>query len=509
MRRVGRSPEWGLPAVASAAAAAGVVSLWWGLFAMAAAFLAGWRLGRARAAVAVFAGLVAVGVLAALVVPEWIALGTKFVVLVVCTAMGPWLLGRFLRLSRELVRAGWERAEHLEREQRWVAEQARLRERARIARDMHDALGHDLSLIALRAGALKLAPGLAAPHREAAQEIRAGAAAAVERLGEVIGVLRDEPDEADGTDGTDGFDTAGSGPADADVPQLVAEAGAAGLDVRLRVTGEPDGLLPRAVEHAAYRVVQEALTNAAKYAPRARVDVGLAYGPDGVRVRVANEPTNEPSGERGRGPSGEPSGDPGGGRGRTGGRGLLGLAERARLTGGTCTHGPTPDGGFEVVARLPCSRPAAHPVTQAAGGHPAHPARPVAVETRALHRARRRRVGRTLAAVLLVPLATAVVLTVVLRGWLLYETGRSVLDPVGYASLRVGQERAAVEHVLPDRRLPRRGPVGPVGPGEGEGEGLVCEYYAIAAELFVDRSGDAYRLCFRDGRLVSKDMLVG
>ncbi|MFF2437284.1 histidine kinase [Streptomyces sp. NPDC058107] len=79
--------------------------------------------------------------------------------------MLPWFVGRFWRQYQELIRAGWERAEHLEREQRLVAEQARLLERARIAQDMHDVLGHDLSLIALSAGALKLAPGRALRDR--------------------------------------------------------------------------------------------------------------------------------------------------------------------------------------------------------------------------------------------------------------------------------------------------------------------------------------------------------
>lgn len=180
-----------LPVVAAVCIGLGVTSLWWALPAIGVSFLAGLRMERVRPAAVVFGVLVAAGVLVVGSVPSWIVLGLRFVALAVSTGMGPWLLGRFWRQSQELVRAGWERAERLERERQLVAEQARLRERARIAQDMHDALGHDLSLIALRAGALKLAPGLAPPHREAVQEIRAGAAAAVDRLGEVIGILRD------------------------------------------------------------------------------------------------------------------------------------------------------------------------------------------------------------------------------------------------------------------------------------------------------------------------------
>ncbi|WP_316528456.1 sensor histidine kinase [Kitasatospora brasiliensis] len=462
-----------LPVVASVCVGLGVTSLWWVLPAVGLSFLAGLRTERVRPAAVVFAVLVAAGVLVIGSVPSWIVLGLRFVVLAVSTGMGPWLLGRFWRQSQELVRAGWERAERLEREQRLVAEQARLRERARIAQDMHDALGHDLSLIALRAGALKLAPGLAPPHREAVQEIRVGAAAAVERLGEVIGVLRDGD-----SDGGDALTV--KGPADSDLPHLVAEASAAGLDVRSEITGEPDGL-PRATEHAAYRVVQEALTNAAKHAPRAAVTVEVAYSADGVRLRVANGPAPAaPSPVVGVG----------------GGRGLVGLAERVRLAGGTFAHGAGPDGGFEVVAELP-RRPAG-PVPPG----PAVPPSPV----RELRRARRR-VGRTLAAVVLVPLATAVLLTVALRVWTFHVVGLSVLDPEVYATLEVGQDQASVERLLPGHRLPYRPPSGPSTPATPLGEGVSCVHYAITAQLFVDRAGDAYRLCFRDSRLVSRDVL--
>ncbi|WP_224282834.1 sensor histidine kinase, partial [Streptomyces sp. LS1784] len=347
-----------LPVVASVCIGFGVTSLWWALPAIGFSFLAGLRVERVRPAAVVFAVLVAAGVLVIGSVPSWIVLGLRFVALAVSTGMGPWLLGRFWRQSQELVRAGWERAERLEREQQLVAEQARLRERARIAQDMHDALGHDLSLIALRAGALKLAPDLARPHREAVQEIRAGAATAIDRLGEVIGILRDGDEGVGGT-------PAAHGPADSDVPHLVAEAAAAGLDVRSEITGEPDGL-PRASEHAAYRVVQEALTNAAKHAPGAPVVVEVAYSADGARVRVANGPAPAPvfapaSAVPGTGPSVSAStprsATP------TGGRGLVGLTERVRLAGGAFTHRARPDGGFEVVADLP--RRAAGPVPAA------------------------------------------------------------------------------------------------------------------------------------------------
>ncbi|MFE2728026.1 sensor histidine kinase [Kitasatospora sp. NPDC059327] len=465
-----------LLAGAAVATGASTVVIWWALPAIGAAFLAGWRTDRVRWALAALTVVVTGGVAAALAVPAWMVPGTSFLSLVVCAGMAPWMAGRFWRQSQELVRAGWERAERLEREQRLVAEQARLRERARIAQDMHDALGHDLSLLALRAGALKLAPGLAPPHREAAQEIRKGAGAAVERLAEVIGILRDEADEAD---------QAVRGPADAGVAHLVEAAAAAGLDVRLTVTGAVEGL-PRSAEHAAYRVTQEALTNAAKHAPRAPVTVRVAHSPDGARVEVVNGPSPV-------GPSCAAAGA---------GRGLIGLAERVRLAGGTLRHGPRGDGGdggdgggFEVVAFLPRSSSA---VATAPG--------PVAVSpARELSRARRR-VGRMMAATVLVPLVTVLALTGVLRGWAIYSAGRAVLDPADYASLRIGQDRATVQPILPSHQFPYHPSVGNPPP---RGEGVTCEYYAITAAPFNDdRSGDAYRLCFREGVLVALDALV-
>ncbi|MFJ9949324.1 hypothetical protein [Kitasatospora sp. NPDC091207] len=227
-------------------------------------------------------------------------------------------------------------------------------------------------------------------------------------------------------------------------------------------------------------MTQEALTNAAKHAPHAPVTVRVAHSPEGARVEVVNGPS----------PVGPPVAPVGAGRG------LIGLAERVRLAGGTLRHGPRGDGGgFEVVAFLPRSSSTA---VAAPGPVPVSPARE-------LSRARRR-VGRMMAATVLVPLVTVLVLTAVLRGWVIYSAGRAVLDPADYASLRVGQDRATAQPFLPAHQFPYHPSVGNPPP---RGEGVTCEYYAITAAPFNDdRSGDAYRLCFREGVLVSLDALV-
>ncbi|MFE6647223.1 sensor histidine kinase [Nocardioides sp. NPDC057772] len=221
----------------------------------------------------------------------------------------PWLSGRYLR----------QVAHHHSTE----IEQAQLTERARIAQEMHDSLGHELSLIALRAGALEVAPGLSATHQKAAGDIRAAAAGATERLGEIVGVLRPATEEAPLT------------PAATGIGGLVERARESGMDVRL-VGSLDEGAAP-VRDAAAHRIVQEALTNAARHAPGSSVTVSVEERePVGVRLSVSNGRATLPPRA-----------------GATTGLGLAGLEEAARAAGGTLRHGPVPGGGFEVVADLP------------------------------------------------------------------------------------------------------------------------------------------------------------
>ncbi|MFF7649621.1 sensor histidine kinase [Streptomyces sp. NPDC007983] len=437
---------------AGAAVGAGlsVMSPWWAVPTMVAAFRAGRGRGRTGSAVVVFVGVVSAGVVAAAVAPALLGLGSRFVAVMVCGVMVPWFAGRFRRQYQELVRAGWERAEQAERERWLIAEQARLRERARIARDMHDVLGHDLSLIALSAGALKLAPGLDERHRRTAQDIRARAAVAVDRLGQVIGVLREEAEES------------ATG-----IARLVDEAAAAGLAVELRADGADTGP-PPLVARVAYRVVQETLTNAAKHAPGAAVTVRLVYGEEETVVRVENAEA---------GGAGQ--------RARSGGHGLSGLDERVTLAGGSFAYGPE-GGGFAVEARLPHTPP-----ERPAGGLPQE------------HRRARHRVRRVLVAAVMVPLVTGAGLSAALMVWDRVTASRAVLDPGDFARLRVGQDRSEVERVLPGRQVAHHPSA-----AEPEGRGIRCEYYAMTADRFDDRSGDAYRLCFRGNVLVARDALT-
>ncbi|MFD7501424.1 sensor histidine kinase [Streptomyces sp. NPDC059850] len=457
VKRIARVVGRGRLPVAGAAVGAGlsVVSLWWVVPTAAAAFRAGGGRGRTGPAVLAFTGVVSAGVVAAAVVPSLLGLGSRFVGVVVCGVMVPWFAGRFWRQYQELVRAGWERAEQAERERWLVAERARLRERARIARDMHDVLGHDLSLIALSAGALKLAPGLEEGHRRTARDIRARAEVAVDRLGEVIGVLREEAPTAS-------------------VARLVDEAAAAGLAVELRSEGAEgaegaDTGLPPLVERAAYHVVQEGLTNAAKHAPGAAVTVRVVCGAAETVVRVESDAEAGGAGSRVRG----------------GGHGLRGLDERVRLAGGSFAYGPQAN-RFAVEARLPHTPPER-----------------TVPAARQEHRQARHRIRRVLIAAVMVPLVTGAGLSAALLGWDWVTASRAVLDPDDFARLRVGQDRSEVERVLPDRQLAHHPSA-----AEPEGRGITCEYYAMTADRLDDRSGDAYRLCFRGDVLVARDALA-
>ncbi|MFI8944675.1 sensor histidine kinase [Streptomyces syringium] len=449
-------------------------------------YLLGRRSAAPRPAQLAFAGIAAVGTALVLLrgadpVIEWLVLiGT-----LLFGAIFPWLTGRYRRQYRELVAAGWSRAAQLEREQEIVADRARLRERARIARDMHDSLGHELSLIALRAGALQVAPGLDPAHRTAAADLREAAAAATDRLHDIIGVLRDpEPGPGPGTVPTPS--TAPLVPADETIPALVERAATSGLRVRLRaasgdggapgaVTGARPGTsgAPTMAERAAYRVVQEALTNAAKHAPGAEVEVTVERGPHETVVTVVNGP----AAPDGRAPdAATPSGT-----------GLIGLRERAALAGGECVAGPY-EGGFRVVARLP------H--TAAGGGETA--ALGDTGDGHAFARARRAARRRVV-----VPFAVAgggaALFVAGAFGWYAYIKTHSVLTPAAYAGLRVGAPYADVEPVLPDLTVtdpPADRAAVPPPPG------AQCRYYRSTGELFV--SVDHFRLCFRDGRLASK-----
>ena len=246
-------------------------------------------------------------------------------VLVMAVAVG-W--GLFARTRRELVASLHERARRLETEQLLRVEQARDAERRRIAREMHDVLGHRLSLLSLHAGALEFRRD-ASPEEvaEAAGVIRASGQAALEELRAVIGLLREHDD---------GASTEAPQPTLAQIPDLLDESRAAGMDVRWEGRAATDAV-PSAVGRTAFRVLQEALTNARKHARGAPVTVSLDPGPPLVLEVVSGRTPELLDDERLPGT----------------GLGLVGLAERVALADGSLEHGEDAAGRFVLRATLP------------------------------------------------------------------------------------------------------------------------------------------------------------
>ncbi|REH24473.1 signal transduction histidine kinase [Streptomyces sp. 2221.1] len=246
-------------------------------------------------------------------------------VLLAVTVLG-W--GLLVRSKRQLLLSLRDRARHAEAEARLRAEQAQRLAREAIAREMHDVLAHRLTLLSVHAGALEFRPD--APRAEVARAagvIRESAHEALQDLRQIIGVLR----------AADSDDAGRPQPTLAALDALVAESREAGMKVTLAERVPDPDAVPAAVGRTAYRIAQEALTNARKHAPGTEVTVRVTGAPgDGLAVSVRNAP-----------PRGEVPPVPGSGQG------LIGLTERATLAGGTLEHGPTPGGGFEVRARLP------------------------------------------------------------------------------------------------------------------------------------------------------------
>ena len=243
----------------------------------------------------------------------------------------PILLGVVVRVRR----SGARQLE--EQERRHSGERALLEERQRIARELHDVVAHHMSVIAIQAEAAPYKTADPPPELvESFGDIRASALAGLTELRRVLGVLR-----------TGGQDTAPQ-PGLADLDALLDSARSGRVSVTVTRSGNPVPL-PEGVDLSAYRIVQEALSNAMRHAPGSHVEVRVAYRPDGLALEICND-----AGPLVRAvPVMAGSGDGAAG----GGHGLVGMRERATMLGGSLDAGPTGDGGFLVTAVLPVSPP--------------------------------------------------------------------------------------------------------------------------------------------------------
>ncbi|MCX4526882.1 MULTISPECIES: sensor histidine kinase [unclassified Streptomyces] len=461
--------------------------------------LLGWSAGRriegVGRAIAAFS-LAFVAAVGFGVVNEWSQMRPLLVIvfttlMFLVTTVMPGLASRYWSQRRTLLRALQERNAQLMRERAMIVGQARLVERQRIAQDMHDSLGHQLALISVHTGALEVDPKLTDRQREAVGVLRQASVAAMHELREVVGILRDGvaapvPVEEAAQPAARGV---------AGIAGVVEAARGAGTDVRLATTGQPRPLVA-ACDHAAYRIVQEALTNAYKHAPGAAIAVELRYEDDSLVVEIANGP----------------AAGPGAGEVVSGGQGLTGLRERARLVGGMVHAGPTEGGGFRVAGVLPYGAEPAGVVESAddfgqqlpegvLGGTP--PMDWAAVNRELIVPTRSRLGGVAMGCG--IAFAAGVVLLVVLGVGVALMVGSfsdAMVDQDQYDTIRVGTAEQEVRDRLPSgdsmltAGLDRKGPARP--------EGTECLAYLATDQPSGLTTDLVFRFCFKDGKLVEK-----
>lgn len=244
--------------------------------------------------------------------------------------VAPWAVGRLVGGLGRQAEALEDRAERLAYERDVWAREAAAAERGRIARELHDIVAHSVSVMVVQAGgAEELLESSPERAREALRSVRETGQQALVEMRRMVGLLRLEGDGQEGLTPQ---------PRMAQLEELVAQARAAGLPTELRVAGTPRGRLPPGVDLSAFRILQEALTNARKHAGEATASVTVRWTDDAVELEVVDDGRGAVDGD--------------------GGHGLIGMRERAALFGGEVRAGPEPGGGFAVRARLPIASPA-------------------------------------------------------------------------------------------------------------------------------------------------------
>ncbi|WP_275005467.1 sensor histidine kinase [Promicromonospora iranensis] len=484
------------------------VDPWWMLALAAVAAPLGLTDGGVRLGVVGMAVAVAAGAFAVLV--GWADLRDALVTAArgVVTGVLPWSVAIAWR-ARRAGEADAARALLREQEARRMRAEADLaRQRLQLAESLHDDLGHALSLVAVNLGRLELelerdpeidrsrsaaGPESAGPEsagresavRESVGLARSQVSDAVARLGASVQTLR-----------TGLADDAPSLPAEdiqAELDMLVQDARRAGADVDLTGSTGPDALA--GFGPAVLRVVREGLTNALKHAPGQPVRVVLDAGSERLLITVHNPLPGSSDGS--------PTADaqvP-----AVGGTGVRSLTDHVRARGGSVAAGSV-DGEYVLRAELPPvsstrrgagnGHAAGRPGTESEGTLSQGPLDADAV-THGLYRARRRG-GALLLAAVLVPAAALVVVAAAIQLSDHLDARRARLDPETFARIAVGDARFDVRSLLPPATL-----------DPPSGADPSCDYYAVTADPLADASGDAYRICWADGRVASTDLVVG
>ncbi|HEX3785566.1 MAG TPA: histidine kinase [Pseudonocardiaceae bacterium] len=274
--------------------------------------LVGWSFGVAAAVVLQVTSLITQPSM--LLGPDMV----MFNLVVLATAAGVLATVRRDRAARQ----AREQADHITRQV--------MDERLRIARDLHDVLAHHLTLVNAQAGVAEyLLRTDTAAAATALRDITENTKRALDEVRTTVGLLRHS------TEGPAGADPLGPVPGLDRLDELLGRLRSGGVDISRSVTGAPAAVSP-ATDLAAYRIIQEALTNATKHAPGARIDLTLDWSEAALRLRIVNRPGHVAAR-----------------RAAGGGHGLIGMRERATNCGGSLLAEPTPDGGFAVTASLP------------------------------------------------------------------------------------------------------------------------------------------------------------
>jgi signal transduction histidine kinase len=249
--------------------------------------------------------------------------------------LAPALAATTVRTHRALIRSLQHRAEQLQRERDLAARNARLEERARIARDIHDVVAHYVGLIVIQSGALEISEPKESPAHQSARLLGDLGRRAMGELRDLLDALRCEDGDGEGA-ASAGSQVVGAASWQRDVQALVNEVRRVGVLATCQVSGEPQKA-GEAAQQAAYRVIQEGIANAVRHAPGAEVRVLVAVSAESMDVCIRNGRPPEPVTASTLG----------------GGHGLIGIRERVSALGGTMRASATPQGGFTLVARIP------------------------------------------------------------------------------------------------------------------------------------------------------------
>jgi len=265
--------------------------------------------------------------------------GLAAAVTTAATYAAAWGLGIYARSRREYTKVVEERASLLERGRELQAREAVANERAHIARELHDVVGHALNLIVIQSGgAQRVLDSRPELVRDSLASIESTGRQALTDMERMVGILRASDDAGGALSPQPGLDL---------VDALAAQVSNAGLPVDVRIVGTPSAL-PPSVDLSAYRIIQEALTNALKHAGASRARVTIRHEPACLDLEITDD-------GRGAELPAETDGH--------GGRGLIGMRERVALFGGELSAGRGPGGGFRVHAKLPLGSATAESAT--------------------------------------------------------------------------------------------------------------------------------------------------